>query len=308
MTVKTITDAEVLDFIAKSDALYPPELVDVSVEDNRRYYNQLCKAFSTERPSGLVVTDNLISGVDTRSYLPISPKSNIKLLYFHGGGFLLGSLDSHDNICAEIADITQAEVVAVDYRLAPEFIYPAQLDDVTSVWESLIEDGTQGIIVGDSAGGTLCASLCIRLNRLEKQLPLAQVLIYPWLGGDFDLPSYIDYCDAPLLRTSDVKNFIELVTDGNSETMKADPEFAPLLVADYNFFPKSLIITADIDPIRDDGVLFHERLVDAGIESTHRNEEQLVHGYLRARNMCSRARKSFDAMTEYICEVLEKLS
>ena len=308
MTVKTITDVEVLDFIAKSDALYPPGLVDASVEDNRRYYNQLCKAFSAERPSGLVVTDNLISGVDTRSYLPINPKSNIKVLYFHGGGFLLGSLESHDNICAEIADATQAEVVAVDYRLAPEFIYPAQLDDVTSVWESLVEDGTQGIIVGDSAGGTLCASLCIRLNRLEKQLPLAQVLIYPWLGGDFDLPSYIDYCDAPLLRTSDVKNFIELVTDGNSETMKADPEFAPLLVADYNFFPKSLIITADIDPIRDDGVLFHERLVDAGIESTHRNEEQLVHGYLRARNMCSRARKSFDAMTEYICEVLEKLS
>ncbi len=305
MKVNTITDLEVLDFIAQTDALYPSELVDTSVEDNRRYYNQMCEVFRAERPSGLVVTDNLISGVGTRSYLPINPKSNIKIFYFHGGGFLLGSLESHDDICAEIAVATQTEVVAVDYRLAPEFIYPAQLDDVTSVWESIIVEGTQGIIVGDSAGGTLCASLCIRLNRLERQLPLAQVLIYPWLGGDFDLPSYIENSDAPLLRTSEVKNFMELVTNDSSELLKTDPEFAPLLVANYNFFPKSLIITADIDPIRDDGVMFHEKLVEAGIKSTHRNEEQLVHGYLRARNMSCRARKSFDAMIEFICEILD---
>ena len=179
MTTSLITDSEVLDFISKSNAEYPPDLVGASVEDNRRYYNQLCSAFRVKRPSGLLVTDEIISGVGVRSYLPGKLNSNFKILYFHGGGFILGSLESHDDICAEIASISQTEVIAVDYRLAPEFLYPAQLDDVTNVWQEIINHGKQGIVVGDSAGGTLCASLCIRLSKLRTQIPLAQVLIYP---------------------------------------------------------------------------------------------------------------------------------
>ena len=305
MTTDLITDPEVLNFISKANAEYPPDLVDVSVEENRRLYDQLCSVFNAKRPSGLTVTDNIISGVGTRSYLPKQSTPNFKILYFHGGGFILGSLESHDSICAEIAFTSQTEVVAVDYRLAPEYCYPAQLDDVTSVWQELIQDEIQGIVVGDSAGGTLCATLCIRLNKLGIRSPLAQVLIYPWLGGEFDLPSYIDHSDAPLLRTFEVKEFIDLVTNGNYKSQKTDPEFAPLNLTDYRLFPKSLIVTADIDPIRDDGVVFHERLFAAGVESTYRNENQLVHGYLRARHMSKRAKESFATVTEFIREVLQ---
>ena len=308
MTINSITDPEILNFISKVNAEYPPDLVDATVEDNRRYYDQMCSVFKAERPSGLTVIDNKISGVGTRSYLPEKSNSNFKILYFHGGGFILGSLDSHDDICAEIASISQTEVIAVDYRLAPEFYYPVQLDDVTNVWQESIKNGMQGIVVGDSAGGTLCASLCIRLKKIGIQLPLAQVLIYPWLGGDFSLPSYIDNSEAPLLRTAEVKGYADLVTNGNTKFQKTDPEFAPLLVSEYGFFPKSLIITADIDPIRDDGKIFHERLIAAGVESTYRNEKQLVHGFLRARHMSKRAKECFTATTDYICDVLESNS
>ena len=108
-----------------------------------------------------------------------------------------------------------------------------------------------------------------------------------------------------MLRTSEVKGFADLVTNGNTKLLKTDPEFAPLLLTEYGFFPKSLIITADIDPIRDDGMIFHEQLIAAGVESTYRNEIQLVHGFLRARHLSRRAKESFSAMTDFICDILE---
>ncbi len=305
MTTNKITDPEVLDFITKTDAVYPPNIINASVEENRRLYDQMCTVFRVKRPSGMKVTDKKISGVGTRSYLPENSNHDFRILYFHGGGLMLGSLESHDDVCAEIASASKTEVISVDYRLVPEHFYPAQLDDVSSVWQELIKDGKQGIIVGDSSGGTLCAALCVRLNKLGIQSPFAQVLIYPWLGGDHNLPSYIENSEAPLLRVTDLKGYGEFVTNGNTKLRTTDPEFAPLLTTEYSFFPTSLIVTADIDPIRDDGVVFHERLVAAGVSSTYRNEEQLVHGYLRARHMSKRAKVSFKAITDFICELLE---
>lgn len=300
MSATAITDPEVLEFIAKTESFYPPEANQASAEENRRLYDRMCEAFRVPRPEGLIVQDSRISDVSVRTYCSNQVKQRPFVLYLHGGGSVVGSLDSHDDVCAEIAAETDRRVIAVDYRLAPEFLYPAQIDDVTAVWCDLVAKWGPGIVVGDSAGGTLCAALCLRTTRLGAPSPIAQILIYPWLGGDVSMDSYSENSEAPLLRTAEVENYIQVMTNGHLSLIKSEPELAPLATTKFNNFPPSLIITADVDPIRDDGVKFHNQLVDSGVDSILRNEQQLVHGFIRARHSCKRARESFAEVVKYI--------
>ncbi len=124
------------------------------------------------------------------------------ILFLHGGGFILGSLDSHDDICAELCAATGFNLVSVDYRLSPEYLHPVHLDDVEDAFLALEHENT--ILVGASAGGTLAAALSHRLKSSPVRAA-GQVLIYPGLGGDhYALDSYRDNADAPLLSTQDI--------------------------------------------------------------------------------------------------------
>lgn len=278
-----IRDPQVLDFIAATEAAYPPEVNGASAADNRRYYDAMCAVFRAPRPEGLAVTDRLIGGVSCRVY---GAETAVGVLYLHGGGHVVGGLDSHDDICAELADATGLQVVAVDYRLAPEHRWPAALDDVRTVWDAL---DRPGIVAGDSAGGGLAAGLC--LSR-PARMPLAQVLVYPALGGDGGAPSYRDNADAPLLRTADLDAYRRaLHGDGLPDDLAA-----PLQARDLSGLPPALIVTADVDPLRDDGRDYAARLRAVGVAAEWRNEPELPHGYLRARRSSDRARRSFQAI------------
>lgn len=280
-----IDDPQVLAFIAETEASYPPEANLADVKENRRYYDAMCDRFRAARPQGLIVEDRAIAGVSCRVY---GEETRVFVLYLHGGGFVVGGLESHDDVCAEIADAVGLQVIAVDYRLAPEHCWPAQVRDVEAVWHAI---GRPGVVVGDSAGGMLAAALCLSLRGGRQ--PLGQVLIYPGLGGDGDAPSYRENAEAPLLRTRDVDAYKGLL---HGDTAVRDPLARPLKAADLSSLAPAFIVTADVDPLRDDGKAYAARLSAASVAAVWRNEPQLPHGYLRARRGSDRARRSFLAI------------
>ncbi|MBV7489509.1 alpha/beta hydrolase [Pseudomonas sp. PDM30] len=282
---------------------------DSSITGLRQAYSEMCRAFTPPRPAGLYVVDFELAGVAVRSYQPpVSPSAGGVpcIVYLHGGGWVVGDLDSHDFICAELASTLGVLVIAVDYRLAPEHPFPAAFDDCLKVWRALRTgpfklDPARTLVAGDSAGGNLAVALCLALRDAGEPLPAAQVLIYPGLGGDQRLPSRSECIDAPLLSSSDVDCYHALYLQG---TRHPNAYAMPLLATDFSRLPPAWIAVAQLDPLRDDGVLYAERLSTAGVAATLYVGEGLVHGCLRARGQVAEVDALYETLFGYLAEKL----
>ncbi|ANF83807.1 lipase [Pseudomonas antarctica] len=280
---------------------------DSSLVGLRRNYDRMCQAFTPPKPEGLQVWDYSLGGVSVRSYLPTTPTPPEGwpcLLYMHGGGWVVGGLDSHDFICFELADALQVLVIAIDYRLAPEHPFPAAYEDCRAVWQAIqAGEGPHAIhlqrlaVIGDSAGGNLAAALCLGLRDDGQPLPLAQVLIYPGLGGASDLPSRRDCMDAPLLSTADTDCYLALYLLGAGNP---SAYAMPLLAENFSGLPKALIAVAQFDPLRDDGMLYAERLQAAGVSAVLYPGKGLVHGCLRARGQVPEVDQLYNYLLHYL--------
>lgn len=280
---------------------------DSSLAGLRQNYDRMCQAFTPAKPEGLQVEDLTLAGVGVRSYLPASPVPADGwpcLLYMHGGGWVVGGLDSHDFICFELATALQVLVIAIDYRLAPEHPFPAAYEDCRAVWQA-IQAGQAPyainlrrlVVMGDSAGGNLAAALCMGLRDDGQPLPRAQVLIYPGLGGPCDLPSRRDCMDAPLLSSADTDGYLALYLQGSD---RPSPYAMPLLAADFSGLPKALIAVAQFDPLRDDGMLYAECLQAAGVAAVLYPGKGLVHGCLRARRQAPEVDRLYEYLLDYL--------
>jgi acetyl esterase len=280
---------------------------DNSLAGLRQAYSDMCRAFTPSRPDGLYVVDFELAGVPVRSYQPpISPPTSgcPCIVYLHGGGWVVGDLDSHDFICAELASTLGVLVIALDYRLAPEYPFPAAFEDCLGVWRALRTgpyrlDPERTLVAGDSAGGNLAAALCLALRDAGEPLPAAQVLIYPGLGGDHRLPSRSECVDAPLLSSSDLDCYHALYLRG---TGRPSAYAMPLLAEDFSGLPPALIAVAQFDPLRDDGMLYAERLNAAGVATTLYYGEGLVHGCLRARGQVAEVDALYETLLGYLSE------
>ena len=289
-----ITDPEVLAFIAKVTSLYPDDATDLAPAEERAHYDRLCAAFRQPRPGGVTVTDETLGTIALRRYVPDDPKP-VTVVYFHGGGFILGGLDSHDDVCAEIAARTGCPLVSVDYRLTPEHRHPAAYDDALAATEAALKTGPV-VLCGDSAGGNLAAAVA---QTLRGEAIKGQVLIYPGLGGDlYDLPSYEECAEAPLLSVGSVRYYREM--RAQEKLREDDVTFFPLAATDYSRIAPCFISAAGVDPLRDDGVEYVRHLVGAGVEAYCVVEPQLPHGFLRARKMSHRAAEAFDRIVDAV--------
>lgn len=292
-------------FIDKTQSFNTP---DDSLAGSRQAYAQMCRAFTPPRPEALAVEDFELAAVAVRAYHPQveTPSEGWPcILYLHGGGWVVGDLDSHDFICMELAAALGVLVVAVDYRLAPEHPFPAGFEDCLSVWRHLADapftlDPCRRLVVGDSAGGNLAAALCLALRDAGQPLPRAQVLIYPALGGPAHLPSRHECSDAPLLNSSDLESYHALYLSGTQPS----PLAMPLLANDLSGLPPALIVVAQWDPLRDDGVLYSERLNAAGGTSTLYLGEGLVHGCLRGRGRVPEVDRMYRTLLAYLTDML----
>ncbi|MEL0033315.1 MAG: alpha/beta hydrolase fold domain-containing protein, partial [Paracoccaceae bacterium] len=197
-------------FIEKSQAQYPSNATDQTIEEQRATYQKLCLDFNYGRPVGVLSNDAMIQHIPVRRYFfdtaildsqnknSASPTEKRLIIYFHGGGFVLGNLDSHDDICAEICAGTGYEVVSVAYRLAPEHRHPAMFEDALLATKVLIAKNDFPVILcGDSAGGNLAAAVAHAL-RPEPESIIGQLLIYPTLGPNTGTGSYERHALAPM--------------------------------------------------------------------------------------------------------------
>ncbi len=297
------TEPGILAFHKHCEEFYPADAVDASIGQQRAWYDALCAEFDAQSPEGLTRQDEAVGGrIPVRRYRPIDITTRTRIFYIHGGGFVIGSLQSHDAICAEIAHAAKAELVSIDYRLAPEHVWPAAFDDCFEVLLWLLADGRPLVVAGDSAGGNLAAGMALKARAKALGGIVGQALIYPGLGGDLASGSYLEMAEAPGLTTADVAYY--------RDVLKAPPEnvFAhPLKAPDLSGLPSAYITSAHFDPLRDDAAVYAQRLIAAGVNVSYRDEPQMIHAWLRARHMSEGARDGFMHLCRGISDLVGTL-
>ncbi|RWD98964.1 alpha/beta hydrolase [Mesorhizobium sp.] len=299
---RKLIDAETWAFIDKTNSYYPPDTIDYTIAEQRAIYDRMCREFFAGYPQGVTAETTAIAtstnSIPIRIYRNTEPNGAAMVLYVHGGGFILGGLDSHDDVCAELCARTGYDVASVDYRLAPEHLHPAAFDDAMDAFEWAARTYDCPVVLcGDSAGGNLCAAVA-HATRGHKKKPIGQVLIYAGLFGDRSKGSYVTHAEAPMLTARDIEFYKHIRTGGVDQT--GDITLYPLADADFAYLPPTVLITAQCDPLSSDGEAYRDHVVAAGGRAYWFEEPGLVHGYLRARHTVGRARSSFTRIVEAV--------
>lgn len=290
-----LIDRDTWAFIDRTNEWYPPKTAGLPIEKQRTIYDSMCRAFRSGYPAGVRTRDSVIGAADRllpmRHYRVESNVPAAVIVYYHGGGFVLGGLDSHDDICAELCAGTGYDVMSVDYRLAPEHVHPAAFDDACAAFEWAAAASDRPIVLcGESAGGNLAAAV-VHAMRSHRRAAAGQVLIYPSLGGDMSRGSYLEHAEAPMLTTRDIL-FYRDIRAGNRNSQD-DPKFAPLCDRDFSNLPPTVIVTAQCDPLSSDGEAYRDRIIAVGGRAWWHDEAGLVHSFLRVRHTARRAGESF---------------
>lgn len=290
-----LIDAETWAFIMRTADFYPADAVNFSIGQQREIYDAMCREFFTSYPQGVSTKDIEVPGeeyaVRCRHYKWLTTDTEAVVVYLHGGGFVVGGLESHDDVCAELCGRTGFQVVSADYRMSPEFDYPAAFDDAWSVYIWALKTFDKPVVLcGDSAGGNLAAAVAHEARNQNREVA-GQVLIYPGLGGDMNSGSYIEHAEAPMLTRADIEFYADIRT--KDEAAKSHPSYAPLRDTNFASLPPSVVFSAQCDPLCDDGADYCDALAAAGCRSKWYKEIGMVHGYLRARHTVQRAKKSF---------------
>ncbi|MFI9601207.1 alpha/beta hydrolase [Streptomyces sp. NPDC052043] len=236
-----------------------------------------------------VTAKTSVGEVPVRIYSPVESDSYGVLVYFHGGAFFLGSLETHDHVARSLAKETGLKVVSVGYRLAPEAAFPAGLDDCYAVVRWVAEeatglawDGETLAVAGDSSGGTFAAAVAARAHDDGFHRITHQILYYPSLDLDFDVDRYPSLRENAVgygLETAGLKPFNAFYLDSGADP--ADPLVSPIRRTDLTGLPPALVVTAEHDPMRDEGELYGERLREAGVEATVSRYEGAGHGFVQ---------------------------
>ena len=233
-----------------------------------------------------------------RIYQPHGVGVKPVLLFIHGGGWVIGSLDSYDATCREFAQSAGCVVVSVDYRLAPEHRYPAAPDDcyaalrwVAAHAASLGADAKRLAVGGDSAGGNLSAVVAQMARDKGGPAIRFQLLIYPVTDADFSTPSYTQNAEGYLLTTSAMKWFWGHYA---SDAQRREPYASPLRAKDLSGLPAAWVCTAEFDPLRDEGEAYAKRLQQAGVSTTLTRYDGLIHGFISFGLVSPKAQAAVD--------------
>jgi acetyl esterase len=238
--------------------------------------------------------------IPIRIYTPDGNDLKPAIVFYHGGGFVLCSLDTHDSTCRELAVGTGSVVVSVDYRLAPEAKFPAAPEDcyAATQWtadqaDELRIDAHRIAVAGDSAGGNLAAAVALMARDRGGPALCHQLLIYPVTNFAFETDSYRENAEGYFLTTQMMRwfwdHYLEADTDGE------DPFASPLRADDLSGLPPATVLTAEFDPLRDEGQAYAQRLEDAGIPTDYTNYPGVFHGFFGMTEQLPRARTAVDA-------------
>ena len=291
---------------------------DSDIDSGRAAYDAMCRHYTLPRDGKIEIEDHHFEHaghqIGFRLYQPKDLEAPAQgwpcVLYFHGGGYVVGGLDSHEFLLSQICQDLNIAVMSVDYRLAPEYHFPAAYDDCRFAYTWLKEqaqlwniDPNNIILSGDSAGGNLATAVAVNLQHSGQQAK-GLAVIYPVLTTKRDLPAYETYAEAPLLTRADCEYYLHQYAPDTSQW--DDLRLAPLLANDFSDMPESFIAVAEYDPVSDDGRYFAKALTQAGIKNSFHVAQGVLHGGLRLMRDCPEVQQLYQQMLKAIQQMIDK--
>ncbi|MFK7776955.1 MAG: alpha/beta hydrolase [Gimesia sp.] len=254
--------------------------------------------------------------IPIRIYTPentgeVSVSKSPALVFFHGGGWVMGTLDAYDGLCQDLAGSADCKIISVDYRMAPEFPYPVPFEDAYAATEwistnadTLEIDQNRIAVGGDSAGGNLATAVAIKA-RQSKNLNLAyQMLVYPVTNFQFDTESYQKYGSDYFLTKRAMEWFWDQYLP--DESAGREVYASPLRCKDLSGLPDALVITAGYDPLYSEAVQYIEQMQQSGIQIEHINYEDMIHGFFRRSDLYDRAFEAVQMAGQKLKEVFNR--
>ncbi len=287
-------DPEVAAFL-ESQKGSPPRS-SLTVEETRSIM-RLNAALTGAAPA-LSAVDNvaLSPTLNARQYWPTKRDSLPCIVYFHGGRFISGDLESHDPLCRQLAQATGFRVLAIDYRLSPEHPFPAAADDAGFALAWAMRQGASIAVVGDSAGANLAAVAALN-HRGSSQLA-AQVLVYPMMDSTCSLASHVEFATGYGPGSEDMqrgwKEYLQ------NEVDPRNPRISPLYEGNLHDLPPTMVITAEYDTLRDEGELYAQKLTDAGVDVTCHRYPGAIHGFFTMQGILRLARESLNEVAGFL--------
>jgi acetyl esterase len=301
-----------LDSMAENPA---PRLIDLPVADGREMYRAMAATLDLQGVAIGKVEDRSIEGpggaLPLRIYTPVAAGGDALpvLVYFHGGGWVIGDLETHDALCRTLANEAGCKVVAVDYRLAPEHVFPAAVDDcyaalkwVEANGASIGVDATRIAVAGDSAGGNLAAVMS-QIAKAEKGPKISfQLLIYPATDTNVDTGSYQANGSGYFLERDGMIWFFDHYLAGADRN---DTRVAPAKATSLAGLPAAYVVTAGFDPLRDEGRAYAEALKAAGVPTEHVNYDGMIHGFFNLQGVLDVGREAVKAAAKALKAALK---
>ncbi|HEX2492703.1 MAG TPA: alpha/beta hydrolase [Steroidobacter sp.] len=292
-----------------------PTLADVSIEQARAQI-ALRTASRPRGPAIETVRDLRVPGprgdIALRLYRPPNPAGIV--MAFHGGGWLMGSLDSFDATCRHVANDSGLAVVSVDYRLAPEFVFPAALDDAWAATQWVAKNGAalnvdapRMTVLGESAGGNLAAVVCLLARDAGFPRIALQALVYPAVDARLDSESLEQFAEGFLQTRRDV--FHAFGTYALNHGVDAtDWRLSPLLAPSHAELPAAVLISAEVDAVRDDTDAYTQKLSEAGVDAVHVRYAGMLHTFFGMRGIVREAEYAQKQVAKAMRDAVEGLT
>jgi acetyl esterase len=306
-------DAKAQTLLDARHALGGRPIDTLSVADARAQTIQQSAPLNKRPTPVAAVLDRTIPGpggeLPVRIYRPAGQGPFPTVVYFHGGGFVICNVDTHDGLCRALCDASGHQVVSVDYRLAPEHKFPAAINDVHAATRWVFDHGPEIdsdpariFVAGDSAGGCLATAVCTRFRDEGGPTPIGQVLIYPITTLHLDTtPSYAEFADGYGLTRGMMLWFLTHYLADPSQAN--DPLASPLLAHDLSGLPPALIFTAEYDPLRDEAEQYAARLSAAGVPTALVRYDGMFHGFFRYVGLLDQALEGIVEMSGWLKEI-----
>jgi acetyl esterase len=232
------------------------------------------------------------------------------LVYFHGGGWVIANLDVYEASCRALCNAAEAIVVSVNYRLSPEVKFPAAVNDAYDATQWVIQnaariggDPNRVAIAGESAGGNLATVACLKAKDEGGAMPVAQLLVYPVTDTSMSQPSYAENTDTQPLHSSMMAWFWNYYLENDAQ--KSEKYVAPLMANDLSGLPPAIIITAEHDPLRDEGEQYAQKLADAGVSVKSQRFDGVVHEFFGLAGAVSKAKDAVTFAADGLTEIFD---